>query len=183
MTVLGISGSLRKNGNTATLVNTILERVREAGVETEYISLAGMEIRPCTGCETCRETKWCVTEDDDWGFVAQRMVECEVLVLGAPTYYYDINGQTKNLIDRTYSLFHDRRLSGRRAVAVAVCADRGGERSLETIEGFLNAHEFSYLGYVCGRGYAPGDIRKDEQAMKKAVAVADTIVRYLRPED
>ncbi|HOB06688.1 MAG TPA: NAD(P)H-dependent oxidoreductase, partial [Methanoculleus sp.] len=49
MTVLGISGSLRKNGNTATLVNTILERVREAGVETEYISLAGMEIRPCTG--------------------------------------------------------------------------------------------------------------------------------------
>ncbi len=183
MNVLGISGSMRKNGNTALLVTTILDRVREAGIETEYLTLAGMDIRPCTGCEACREAKWCVTEDDDWGRVAEKMIDCEVLVIGAPTYYYDINGQTKNLIDRTYSLFHDRRLSGRRAVAVAVCADRGGERSLETIEGFLNAHEFSYLGYVCGRGYAPGDVRKDEQAMKKATEVADTIVRYLRPED
>ncbi|WP_292519287.1 flavodoxin family protein [Methanoculleus sp.] len=183
MNVLGISGSMRRNGNTATLVTTILDRVREAGIKTEYLTLADMDIRPCTGCEACREAKWCAIEDDDWADVAQKMIDCEVLVLGAPTYYYDINGQTKNLIDRTYSLFHDRRLSGRGAVAVAVCADRGGERSLETLEGFLNAHEFSYLGYVCGRGYNPGDIRNDEQAMQKAIAVADTIVRYLRPED
>ena len=183
MNVLGISGSMRKNGNTALLVTTILDRVREAGIETEYLTLADMDIRPCTGCEVCREAKWCATEDDDWARVAQKMIDCEVLVLGAPTYYYDINGQTKNLIDRTYSLFHDRRLAGRKAVAVAVCADRGGERSLETMEGFLNAHEFSYLGYVCGRGYAPGDVRKDERAMKRARQVADTIVRYLRPED
>jgi len=183
MNVLGISGSMRKNGNTAILVTTILDRVREAGIGTEFLSLAGMDIRPCTGCEACKDAKWCVTEDDDWGLVAEKMIDCEVLVLGAPTYYYDINGQTKNLIDRTYSLYHDRRLSGRRAVAVAVCADRGCERSLETMEGFLNTHEFSYLGYVCGKGYAPGDIRKDEQAMKKARAVADTIVRYLQPED
>lgn len=183
MNVLGISGSMRKNGNTAALVTTILDRVREAGIETEFLSLADMDIRPCTGCEACRDAKWCVTEDDDWGNVAQKMIDCEVLVLGAPTYYYDINGQTKNLIDRTYSLFHDRRLAGRSAVAVAVYADRGGERSLETMEGFLNAHEFSYLGYVCGRGYAPGDVLKDERAMKKAAGVADTIVRYLRPED
>ncbi|HOI58694.1 MULTISPECIES: flavodoxin family protein [unclassified Methanoculleus] len=183
MNVLGISGSMRKNGNTALLVNAILDRVREAGIETEYLSLADMDIRPCTGCEACREAKWCVTEDDDWGSVAQKMIDCEVLVIGAPTYYYDINGQTKNLIDRTYSLFHDRRLAGRSAVAVAVYADRGGERSLETMEGFLNAHEFSYLGYVCGRGYAPGDVLKDERAVKRATEVADTIVRLLRPED
>ncbi len=183
MNVLGISGSMRKNGNTAMLVTTILDRVREAGIETEYLTLAGMDIRPCTGCEACRDAKWCVMEDDDWGLVAQKMIDCEVLVIGAPTYYYDVNGQTKNLIDRTYSLFHDRRLAGRRAVAVAVYADRGGERSLETMEGFLNAHEFSYLGYVCGRGYAPGDVRKDERAMKMAARVADTIVRLLRPED
>lgn len=183
MNVLGISGSMRKNGNTAQLVTTILDRVREAGIETEFLSLADMEIRPCTGCEACKDAKWCVTEDDDWSSVAEKMINCEVLVLGAPTYYYDINGQTKNLIDRTYSLYHDRRLAGRRAVAVTVCADRGCERSLETLEGFLNTHEFSYLGYVCGKGYAPGDIHKDEQAMKKARVVADTIVRYLQPED
>ncbi|NLA39606.1 MAG: flavodoxin family protein [Methanomicrobiales archaeon] len=183
MKVLGISGSMRKTGNTALLVTSILNRVREAGIETEYISLADREIRPCTGCEACKDAKWCVTEDDDWGSIADKMIACEVLVIGAPTYYYDINGQTKNLIDRTYSLYHDRRLAGRRAVGVAVCADRGGERTLQTIEGFLNTHEFSYLGYVNGRGYAPGDVRRDEKAMTQVRQVADKIISYLRPED
>jgi len=46
--------------------------VREAGIETEYLSLAGMDIRPCTGCEACKEAKWCVTEDDDWAAVQRR---------------------------------------------------------------------------------------------------------------
>ncbi|HOB17649.1 MAG TPA: flavodoxin family protein [Candidatus Methanoculleus thermohydrogenotrophicum] len=183
MKVLGISGSMRRTGNTALLVTTILDRVREAGIETEYLSLAGMDIRPCTGCEACKEAKWCVTEDDDWAAVAEKMINCEVLVLGAPTYYYDINGQTKNLIDRTYSLYHDRRLAGRKAVGVAVCSDRGCERALETIEGFLNSHEFSYLGYVCGKGYAPGEVRRDEWAMKQARQVANKIIRYLQPDD
>jgi multimeric flavodoxin WrbA len=183
MKVLGISGSMRKTGNTALVINAILDRVRAAGIETEYVTLADLEIRPCTGCEVCKEAKWCVTEDDDWSMVAQKMMECEVLVLGAPTYYYDINGQTKNLIDRTYSLFHDRKLAGRKAVAVSVCAERGCERSLETLEGFLNAHEISYLGYVCGKGYAPGDIRRDERTMRKTQEVADKIISYLQPED
>ena len=183
MNVLGISGSMRRNGNTAMLVAAILDRVREAGIETEYLTLADMDIQPCTGCEACKDAKRCVLEDDDWGAVAQKMIDCEVLVIGAPTYYYDINGQTKNLIDRTYSLYHDRRLSGRGGVAVTACADRGCERSLETLEGFLNTHGFSYLGYVCGRGYNPGDVQKDKWAMKKASAVANAIVRYLRPED
>jgi multimeric flavodoxin WrbA len=183
MKVLGISGSMRKTGNTALLVTAILDRVREAGIETEYISLADLDIRPCTGCEACKSAKWCATEDDDWAAVAEKMMECEVLVLGSPTYYYDINGQTKNLIDRTYSLYHDRKLAGRKAVAVTVCADRGCERALETLEGFLNAHEISYLGYICGKGYNPGDIRRDERAMRKIGEVADKIVNYLHPED
>ena len=39
MSVLGISGSMRKNGNTALLVTTILDRVREAGIETEFLTI------------------------------------------------------------------------------------------------------------------------------------------------
>ncbi len=183
MKVLGISGSMRKTGNTARLVSAILDRVREAGIETEFVSLADAEIRPCTGCELCKERKWCVTEDDDWAAIAEKVMECEVLVIGAPTYYYDINGHTKNFIDRTYSLYHDRKLAGRKAVGVTVCAERGCERALETLEGFLNTHEFSYLGYVCGKGYAPGDILKDERAMRKVQELADRIVGLLQPSD
>ena len=175
MKVLGISGSMRKNGNTAILIHKILDNVKENGcdeIETEFISLSGKEIKPCIGCEKCKESKWCVITPDDWDEIAEKMVDCDVLILGSPTYYYDVCGQLKNFMDRTYSLYHDRKLAGKHAIVVAVCAYRGCERTLETLEGFVNSHEFSYMGYVTGRGYHVGDILNDEIAIEMTDKVA-----------
>ena len=122
MKVLGLSGSTRKNGNTAQLIKVILGQCSEAGIKTEFVSLAGKKILPCTGCGKCKEKKWCVIEGDDWGGIAEKMLECEVLVIGSPTYYYDVCGHLKNFIDRTYSLYHDRKLLGRKGIAVGVQA-------------------------------------------------------------
>ena len=69
-----------------------------------------------------------------------------MLVIGSPTYYYDVGGQIKNFIDRTYSLYHDRKLAGRKGVAVAVHANKGAIRTIQTLEGFLSTHEFASLG-------------------------------------
>ncbi|MDG6256529.1 MAG: flavodoxin family protein [Methanomicrobiaceae archaeon] len=183
MKVLGISGSNRKDGNTAFLVKKILEHVDEeecSEIETEFVSLAGKIIKPCTGCELCKEKKWCVIQNDDWDDVAEKILECDVLVLGSPTYYYDVCGHLKNFMDRTYSFYHDRKLAGRNAIVVSVCADRGCERTLETLEAFVNTHEFSYLGYVGGRGYLPGDILRDKRALAKCKEVAGKIIKLLR---
>jgi multimeric flavodoxin WrbA len=178
MQVLGISGSMRGHGNTAQLVRAVLDEVAKAGIETEYVSLAGLTIGPCTGCEVCRKEDFC-TVHDDWDAIVERMLEAEVLVLGSPTYYYDVNGQTKNFIDRTYSLYHRRRLAGRGGVAIAVQANAGGPRSVETIEGFLSAHEFVSLGSVVGTGYGAGEGGSDLAAADEARAAAGRIVRYL----
>ena len=181
MKVLGLSGSMRKDGNTAQLIRIILKRCEDAGVETKFISLAGKKILPCLGCEKCKKTKWCVVEKDDWSEIVQEILDCEVLVIGSPTYYYDICGQLKNFIDRTYSLYHDRKLAGRRGIAVAVQAQKGANRTIQTIEGFLSSHEFSSLGSVKGTGYHEGDVLTDAEAMKKAEKTGDKIVRLLNP--
>ena len=183
MQVLGISGSMRKEGNTTQLIKIILDQCTRGGIETEFISLSGKTIKPCQGCETCKSEKHCLIEDDDWGPIIERVLACEVLVLGGPTYYYDISGQLKNFIDRTYSLYHDRRLAGRMAVAVTCCADKGGNRALQTIEGFFSSHEFGYLGGVSGKGYQIGDVLKDTHAVKRAQEIGNKIVKYLRPSD
>ncbi|KQC05078.1 MAG: NADPH-dependent FMN reductase [Methanoculleus sp. SDB] len=185
MKVLGLSGSMRKDGNTALLIQKILDHVDAENcseIETEFVSLSGMEILPCIGCEKCKEKKWCIIEKDDWGRIVDKVLDCDILIIGSPTYYYDVCGQLKNFIDRTYSLYHDRKLAGRNAVVVAVCADRGCERTLETLEGFVNTHEFSYLGFVAGKGYMPGDILNDPHAMPKAKEVAGTIIKMLRKD-
>lgn len=180
MKVLGISGSMRKNGNTAKLVERILDRCVCDGVESEFISLAGKVIRPCLGCEWCKQNKVCIIDNDDWPELIARVLNCQVLVLGSPTYYYDLSGHLKNFIDRTYSLYHDRRLAGRHGVAVAVHANKGAARAIETIEGFLNVHEFSSLGFVQGKGYGPDDILNDSEALAKADAIGDKIVRLIK---
>jgi multimeric flavodoxin WrbA len=181
MKVLGLSGSMRRDGNTAQLIKVILKRCDEAGVETKFISLAGKKILPCLGCEKCKEKKWCVVEKDDWSAIVQEILDCEVLVIGSPTYYYDVCGHLKNFIDRTYSLYHDRKLAGRRGIAVAVQASKGANRTIQTIEGFLNSHEFSSLGSVKGSGYEEGAVMNDEEAVRKAEKVGDKIVRLLAP--
>lgn len=180
MKVLGISGSMRRDGNTASLVKEIITRCEDAGIKTEYVSLAGMKINPCLGCEKCKEKKWCVIENDDWGEIVQKVMDSDVLVIGSPTYYYDVCGHLKNFIDRTYSLYHDRKLAGRKGVAVAVCANKGASRTIQTLEGFLSTHEFSSLGSVKGMGYHEGDVLKDTEAIQKAHKTADKIVRLVK---
>ncbi len=181
MKVLGLSGSMRKDGNTAQLIKVILKRCEDAGIETKFVSLAGKKILPCLGCEKCKEKKWCVVEKDDWSAIVQEILDCEVLVIGSPTYYYDLCGHLKNFIDRTYSLYHDRKLAGRKGVAVAVQAQKGANRTIQTIEGFLSSHEFSSLGSVKGTGYKEGDVLNDEEAVRKAQKIGDKIVRLLAP--
>jgi multimeric flavodoxin WrbA len=181
MKVLGLSGSMRKDGNTAQLIRVMLKRCEDAGLETEFVSLAGKRILPCIGCEKCKERKWCIIENDDWSEVAQKVLDCEVLVIGSPTYYYDVCGHLKNFIDRTYSLYHDRKLAGRKGIAVAVNAQSGANRTIQTLEGFLSAHEFASLGSVKGKGYEEGEVLNDTEAIAKAQKTGDKIVRLLRP--
>lgn len=169
---------MRESGNTAQLVRAVLDEVAKVGIETDYITLAGRTIGPCTGCEVCRKEDFC-TVHDDWDAIAERMLEAEVLVLGSPTYYYDVNGQTKNFIDRTYSFYHHRRLAGRGGVAVAVQANAGGPRAVETIEGFLSAHEFVSLGSVVGTGYEAGTVGRDTAAAESVRAAAQRIAAHL----
>jgi multimeric flavodoxin WrbA len=180
MKVLGISGSPRKDGNTATLVKVILDRCHTAGIDTEFVSLAGKKILPCLGCEKCRETKCCVIEKDDWVKVIKKVLDCDVLIIGSPTYFFDVNGQTKNFIDRTFSLYHDRKLTGRKGVAVAVHANKGVTRTIQTLEGFLSTHEFASLGSVKGTGFHEGDILNDTVAIQKAEKTADKIIQLIR---
>jgi multimeric flavodoxin WrbA len=180
MKLLGLSGSMRKEGNTAQLIKVILQRCKDAGIKTEFVSLSGMKIMPCMGCEKCKKMKWCINETDDWNDIVKKVLDCDVLVIGSPTYYYDVGGQIKNFIDRTYSLYHDRKLAGRKGVAVAVHANKGAVRTIQTIEGFLSSHEFASLGCVKGTGYHEGDVLNDADAVKKAQKMGDKIIRLVK---
>ncbi len=55
MNIIGISASSRKEGNTAWIVNKILEGAKEQGAETQYFDFNNLDIKPCQGCWACHK--------------------------------------------------------------------------------------------------------------------------------
>ena len=57
MKVLAINGSPRKNGNTALLLSTALEPLKQAGWETELVQLGGKKFTAAGAVENVRNSK------------------------------------------------------------------------------------------------------------------------------
>ena len=100
--VLGISGSPVKNSNTDRLVNAILEAT---GLETEFVKLSRINVRPCFACKKCVPDNICKVKDD-FQKLAERIKNANALVIGAYTPYGQIDGFTKALLERFWSFRH-----------------------------------------------------------------------------
>ena len=100
--VLGISGSPVKNSNTDRLVNAILAA---AGLETEFVKLSRINVRPCFACKKCVPDNICKVKDD-FQELAGKIKNASALVIGAYTPYGQIDGFTKALLERFWSFRH-----------------------------------------------------------------------------
>lgn len=101
MKILGVVGSRRKNGNTSILVQEALKPFKMQGMETKLIFLGDYNINDCNGCEGCRDTYKCVV-NDDMQKIYPAILESDAIVLGSPTYFYNITADMKAFIDRCY---------------------------------------------------------------------------------
>ena len=102
--VLIISTSLRMNSNSDILAKECERGARDAGLDVEYVSLKGKEIKYCIGCLSCQKTnKWVL--DDDVADIMAKVKEAEVIVYATPIYYYEMSGQMKTLLDRLNPLY------------------------------------------------------------------------------
>ncbi len=101
MKILAIVGSPRKNGNTDTIINSIMNGVVECGAEVEKIYLTDLKFKGCIACEGCAKTMKCVIKDD-MQQVYEKMEGADGLILGSPTYFYNVTGLMKSYIDRLY---------------------------------------------------------------------------------
>lgn len=108
MYILGITGSQRKAGNTEDLMEEILTGASNKGAEVEAVNLVDLKnINNCTACEECKEknSDKCERFDDDINEVMAKLIKADGVVLGAPTYVYNVPALMKTFIDRTYPLY------------------------------------------------------------------------------
>ena len=173
MKVVAFNGSARKDGNTAILLKRVLKVLESEGFETELLQLAGEQIRGCTACRTCFETKnqRCVIEGDKVNVYIQKMVEADAVILGSPTYFSMMSPEMKALIDRVGFVARATPDMLKHKVGAAVVAVRraGAIPTFDAINHFFLINQMIIPGssyWNIGIGNKKGEVENDEEGMK-----------------
>ena len=173
MKVVAFSGSARKNGNTAILVNHVFRELEKEGIRTELFQLAGKKIRGCIACYKCFEKKnrRCSVEKDVVNDCIPMMLEADGIILASPTYFSDVSSEMKALIDRAgmVSRANEDMLKRKVGAAVAVHRRGGAIHSFDTMNHFFFIGQMivpgsSYWNFGVGRDI--GDVEKDEEGIQ-----------------
>lgn len=186
MKVVAFNGSARKDGNTAALLNRALAEISAAGIETELIQLAGKDIRPCRACYGCAAAKnrRCTITDDFLNECVAAMDSADGIILGSPTYFADVSGIMKALIERAGLVS---RVNGdmlrRKAGAAVVSVRRGGAiHAFDTMNHFFLIGQMIVAGSIywnIGIGRDKGDVEGDEEGMATMKALGENFAWLL----
>ncbi len=173
-TVLIISTSPRKGGNSEILADEFARGAKEGGHQVEKICLHDKTINFCKGCLACQKTQRCVIRDDA-DAIARKMKDADVLVFATPIYYYEMCGQMKTMLDRANPLFPSEYAF--RDIYLLASAAENDESAVDGavngLKGWIACFEKARLkGVVRGVGATnPGDIRQHASALEAAYAM------------
>ena len=159
--VLILSGSPRKGGNSDILCDEFLRGAIDAGNQAEKIRVAEKNISACTGCYYCKNNGGRCVFNDDMGEILQKIIDCDVLVLSSPVYFYSICAQLKAVIDRTVARWTEIRNKDLFYIATAAESDRDTlDTTLACFQGFAKCIDgYEEKGILYGKGvYEKGEV-------------------------
>ena len=102
--VIGISGSYRRNGIIEKLMDIMLNKIKENGIEVKKITLKDKNIRYCTNCRKCTQEVGdkrgeCIIKDD-MGSILDEIENAEGIIIGSPMNFGSITAITKAFKER-----------------------------------------------------------------------------------
>lgn len=173
MKVVAFSGSARKGGNTAKLLQTVLDELSNQGVDTELVELAGKSVPGCTACFKCFKNKnsRCAVEGDVINDCLAKMIESDGILLGSPTYFADVSAGMKALIERCGMVSRANGDLFRRKAGAGVVAVRraGAYQVFNSLNAFFLIGQMIVVGssyWNIGIGREPGEVAGDEEGMR-----------------
>lgn len=104
VSVLGVSGSPHRHGNTETLLDEFLEGAERAGAKIEKVVLKNLDYTPCKGCNACHRTGTCIVHDD-LEDLFEKILGADCLAIASPIYSMGITAELKGVIDRAQYLW------------------------------------------------------------------------------
>ncbi len=178
MKVLALSASPNLNGNSAHLLDQLLEGAREAGAETERLDVSRMQIRGCQGDFACKKSGRCAIKDDMQA-IYDKIDQADSVVFTSPVYMGTVNAQLKAVLDRLFQYMNmdlSTRIQPAKRSALIVTQGQPDEALfrayLNAVPGALNHLGFGDTEVLVGGGLrAQGDAaqRPDLQARAREI--------------
>lgn len=106
MKITLISGSPRKQGNTAKILDIISSRIKNI-LEVQTIYLSDLKVNGCLGCSNCQtnlDEISCIQKDE----VEKQLhllIDTDIILYGTPLYGHSYSGQLKLFMDRHVAMF------------------------------------------------------------------------------
>lgn len=173
MKVIAFNGSARKEGNTAMLLDLVLDELKAEGIGTETYSMAGKPIQGCIACYKCYENKnrLCAVDKDIVNECIGKMAEADGILLGSPTYFADVSAGMKALIERAGMVARANADLFQRKVGAGVVAVRrgGAQHVFDSLNAFFLISQMvvpgsSYWNFAFGR--QPGEAMNDAEGVQ-----------------
>lgn len=158
--VLGILGSPCSEGNTAALLDAVLDGARDAGAKAKRIDVSKLDIAPCDSCRECDSVGECVHLKDDMRMIYKDIRNMDAIVLGSPIYFMGVSAQLKTMIDRCQCFWveryvlHHRPYKGRAHPRGFFVATAGSpkqeifEPAIHCVKAFFAAIDYAYAGEI-----------------------------------
>jgi len=126
-------------------------------LESEFVKLSRINVRPCLACKRCVRDNVCKV-DDDFPELSEKIKQTRALIIGAYLPYKQIDGFTKALLERFWSLRHLTNLLGGKlcATVLTYLTDDAGESVRQSLATQLGQMEHMELvGQVMIKGNLP----------------------------
>jgi multimeric flavodoxin WrbA len=185
--IIIISGSPKKDGNTATLIKWFEDGVHSAGVEIEIInaSMLKSKVKGCMSCRACqkREKYGCVI-NDDVKQTLDKMAKADIIVMATPLYFFSMSAQLKAVFDRMFSLYKwDNKADTMKTVlkgkTLALIASAFEDVGLDALEKpFKLTADYSgmkYMSLLLPNAGVSGDIKNKENIRKKVISFGKAV--------
>ena len=178
--VLLLSGSPKKDGNTAQLLKDCARVIEENGVKAEVVSLAGQSVAACKACGKCEQTGECAIDDIVNEIIKKLKDGARGFIVGTPVYFGTARGdvmcalQRIGMVSKANGKFLSRKVGG----PIAVARRGGHTATIQELLMFFLINDMivagsNYWNMVFGR--MPGEVWEDTEGVETVQRFAENV--------
>ena len=165
MKIVVLTGSPRRNGNSAYLAEQFIKGARESGHDIYRYDCAFRQVEPCRACNRCGMDGPCVIKDD-FDELRPRLVEADMVVFATPMYYFGMSAQMKRVIDRFYAINGQIKGASKMAAFLMTYADTSAKEAEPMLVHYRTLMDYlgwKSVGEVVAAGvWTAGSVRNTE---------------------